>query len=377
MNQERIGKFIRELRKEKEMSQKDLAEKLYISRQAVSNWENGLNIPDASTFTLLGELFNISTDELLLGKRVTKKERSSKMSDLVLSMVDSENKKDKIIRRFKYTFIIFTAIFLILFLGYYFINNYNSIKVYIISGESENFYTKDGIFVITNNNIYFRLGNLGFIKNKNLEINKVVLFYKKESEEKLIYSGDGYNILLRDYSGYEAFFKNDDLNYIYDNLYLRIYYNDTSEDIKLNFEKDFSNNFLSFIKKKKSSSVSTEATNHDGSEKGKQFVINFSKEKMNCSDENCTLEVQNEKSVISFFYFNDTNMLFVSNKNDKMTKEWYYYIEENTIEYIVSDTDNNELDKKIITLSEKNNYTLEEEKFIEEFNYNYIQKFLH
>ena len=48
MNQEKIGKFIAEKRKEKKLTQEQLAEKLSISKNAVSKWERGLNLPDVS-----------------------------------------------------------------------------------------------------------------------------------------------------------------------------------------------------------------------------------------------------------------------------------------------------------------------------------------
>lgn len=46
MNQEKIGKFILNLRKEKNMSQMDLAEKIGVTDRAISKWENGKGLPD-------------------------------------------------------------------------------------------------------------------------------------------------------------------------------------------------------------------------------------------------------------------------------------------------------------------------------------------
>ena len=50
MNQGKIGKYISEKRKEKKLTQEELAEKLGVSDRAVSNWENGKNMPDLSLF---------------------------------------------------------------------------------------------------------------------------------------------------------------------------------------------------------------------------------------------------------------------------------------------------------------------------------------
>ncbi len=62
---EDLGKTITEYRKKLNMTQKDLGERLNVSAQAVSKWENGQAEPDASTLKKLSEIFEISTDELL------------------------------------------------------------------------------------------------------------------------------------------------------------------------------------------------------------------------------------------------------------------------------------------------------------------------
>ncbi len=62
-----LGKKIIELRKENKMSQEDLAEVLNVTRQTISNWENGKNYPDIGTLILLSDKFHISLDILLKG----------------------------------------------------------------------------------------------------------------------------------------------------------------------------------------------------------------------------------------------------------------------------------------------------------------------
>ncbi len=65
---QKIGKKISSLRKEHNMTQLELADKLNISYQAVSNWERGNSMPDISKLPELAEIFNVSLDELLGGK---------------------------------------------------------------------------------------------------------------------------------------------------------------------------------------------------------------------------------------------------------------------------------------------------------------------
>lgn len=60
-----VGKKITELRKSLEMSQEELASKLYITRQCLSKWEIGLSVPNIDTILQLTKIFNVSIDELL------------------------------------------------------------------------------------------------------------------------------------------------------------------------------------------------------------------------------------------------------------------------------------------------------------------------
>lgn len=69
VDNERIGEFIRQLRKERELTQKDLAEALHITDRAVSKWERGLNAPDIALLEPLSGLLGVSVGELIRGQR--------------------------------------------------------------------------------------------------------------------------------------------------------------------------------------------------------------------------------------------------------------------------------------------------------------------
>jgi ABC-2 type transport system ATP-binding protein len=73
MNQEKVGKFIAELRKEKNITQQELADILGITDKAVSKWENGRCLPDLYFLKPLSEYFNVTEKELLNGERAFKK----------------------------------------------------------------------------------------------------------------------------------------------------------------------------------------------------------------------------------------------------------------------------------------------------------------
>ena len=70
MDQERIGELIKKIRKENNLTQAELADKLGVTYQAVSKWENGKNIPDIAILKQISEEFNINLDDLLNGEHI-------------------------------------------------------------------------------------------------------------------------------------------------------------------------------------------------------------------------------------------------------------------------------------------------------------------
>ncbi len=72
MDNQKFGKFIKELRKKSNMTQKELGEKLNVTDKAVSKWERGLSFPDITIINSLAETFGITSSEILnaeLGKK--------------------------------------------------------------------------------------------------------------------------------------------------------------------------------------------------------------------------------------------------------------------------------------------------------------------
>lgn len=67
-----VKQTIKQLRKAKGISQEQLAEQLHVTRQAVSNWENGKTQPDIETLTQIAEYFEVSVERLIYGKEKTK-----------------------------------------------------------------------------------------------------------------------------------------------------------------------------------------------------------------------------------------------------------------------------------------------------------------
>ena len=80
-----LGKQIKNCRQEANLSQEELAERIYVSRQTISNWENDKSYPDVHSLVLLGEIFQISLDKLIKGdiermREEIKKEEVAKLN---------------------------------------------------------------------------------------------------------------------------------------------------------------------------------------------------------------------------------------------------------------------------------------------------------
>lgn len=95
MNQEKIGRFISKCRKEKNITQSQLAEKLGVTDRSVSNWENGKNMPDLSLFRPLCEILNISINELLSGEKLESSEYQNKFEENIINTISYSNEKIK------------------------------------------------------------------------------------------------------------------------------------------------------------------------------------------------------------------------------------------------------------------------------------------
>jgi transcriptional regulator with XRE-family HTH domain len=95
MDQIKIGKFIAECRKKNNLTQAQLAEKLFISDRAVSKWENGKSMPDSSIMLSLCKELKITVNDLLNGEVVSMDNYNEQMENKLLEMVKEKEKTDK------------------------------------------------------------------------------------------------------------------------------------------------------------------------------------------------------------------------------------------------------------------------------------------
>lgn len=87
MDQEKIGKFIRDLRKKNNLTQAEFAEKYGVTYQAVSKWENGKNLPDMALIKQISKDFNIDIEDILNGQHIKKKNQTNNNKKIMTLLI--------------------------------------------------------------------------------------------------------------------------------------------------------------------------------------------------------------------------------------------------------------------------------------------------
>ena len=95
MNAQKCGEFIAELRKEQNLTQKDLADKLNVSDKAISRWETGKGFPDVDSLQTLSKFFNITINELLAGEKAKTKTVEEIAEENIISAIAETEKSKK------------------------------------------------------------------------------------------------------------------------------------------------------------------------------------------------------------------------------------------------------------------------------------------
>lgn len=318
MDKEKVGIFIQKLRKEKKLSQLELSEQLYVTQQAISNWEKGKTCPDIDCIKRLADFFNVDMQEIYNGARIKDK---TKKNDIFYDIVIKE--KSKVTKLFL-IFITSIFIFIFLFLGYYFFNSYKSTKVFLITSDDEKI-DVNGLMISTKDKIYFQ------INANNLEVKKMSLYFKN----KEIYSIDDNSIKFKDFYGYDSYLSNKDIREIDDNLTLIII--DTSNQshvINLLITKDYENDKL-FLERKK--------------EVGKPIDENYDKKKDNLEklkdfiyqDGWYRLELNDKEVQVFLLYSEETNVVYVEEYKTDEIRKWEYSLDDSKVYCEVFDKNEN------------------------------------
>lgn len=132
MDQIKIGKFIAQCRKEQNITQAQLAEKLNVTDKAISKWETGKGMPDSSIMLELCQKLHINVNELLSGERLKSENYQEKVNENIVS-ITKEAEKNKKIKNI--IIIIFLILVLLFTIGIIAISIYNNAEVDIAYDE--------------------------------------------------------------------------------------------------------------------------------------------------------------------------------------------------------------------------------------------------
>ena len=173
MNVKKVGEFIKQKRKEKKLTQKELAEKLSITDRAISKWERGICCPDISILKELSSILEVSVNELLAGEEIEKLEKEK--TDEVL--IGTVNKYTSIEKRKRVGLWLLTIVVVIINIIFIFImtlmyNQINGTGGMTINSIQNKYFTDEILTLMeeknyeqlalkTNNTLYFNNCPLG------------------------------------------------------------------------------------------------------------------------------------------------------------------------------------------------------------------------
>lgn len=199
MDQEKIGKFIQKLRKEKKLTQQELADKLNVTDRAISHWENGRRLPDVSLFKPLCEIFNITVNELISGERIDKNtiiEKSEENIISTLNITEKNRRKSKII----IASLVILLLLIITSVIIYYKKIYPKINIYAITISKSNIEDSIKKYKVNNKTTiwYYELDDLllcddakgkcflskDALKHNQTSIEKIIKFLESQSELK-------------------------------------------------------------------------------------------------------------------------------------------------------------------------------------------------
>lgn len=336
MKDNRLGSILFELRKEKNISQKDLATKLNVSDKAISRWETGKSSPDLDMLFQISKIFKVSFNSLLTARLEDDKMDENLAKEIIREFNDMSKKNSKRIR-----FILATTfvVILVLSIAVIFTSTFNRFKVYKVGLESNEFIQNNGFYVETRIKDTLFLNDL---KIKDVKITKddtvsVDLYFVKNNHEYIL---QNYSSLENiNFTDYQSYIKIGDLSNYKDCLFLRVRIIDKKNIVteyvtKLKFALDFSNSKIFY--------------NED---------YEFMKDKTNdlTKDEIIEILIKNGYVNINDFYVKETNGVYiyynaVSNKinynyeENNFSYRYNYYLDKDVLEIMIFDENNVEVE---------------------------------
>lgn len=241
------------IRQERKLTQKEIGDIIGVSDRTISKWENGTTVPDLCQIRNICKKLEISPSLLIKSEK--------KLSDNITNL---RRKIGKILNYILHNIFLITFILVFILLLLYFINNYNSIKIYDLKYDSENVIMKHGHFFQTKSVNILTIENISLNKIKYNPIDtKVKLYTLVNGDKKIIYTSENLNnIYIEENKSGADLLSKDVIESIKQNLYLLIETKDENNneynyECQITFKEKYNNNKLLYKSYIKNNSVNT------------------------------------------------------------------------------------------------------------------------
>ncbi len=320
------------IRQERKLTQKEIGDIIGVSDRTISKWENGTTVPDLCQIRNICKKLEISPSLLIKSEK--------KLSDNITNL---RRGIGKILNYILHNIFLITFILVFILLLLYFINNYNSIKIYDLKYNSENISFENGYLFKTKVTNILIINDIKINKIKYNPIDtKVKLYTLVNGDKKIIYTSENLNnIYIEENKSGADLLSKDVIESIKQNLYLLIETkdennNDYNYECQITFKEKYNNNKLLYKSYIKNNSVDT-----------LDFLFD------NLTD---SPKINNKSTKVMSKNNNNANKLASLGYEYDKEKDVYYKVDENTkIEY--------QAKTKNLTIEKANNYNLKSIKY--------------
>ena len=241
------------IRQERKLTQKEIGDIIGVSDRTISKWENGTTVPDLCQIRNICKKLEISPSLLIKSEK--------KLSDNITNL---RRKMGKILNYILHNIFLITFILVFILLLLYFINNYNSIKIYDLKYNSENISFENGYLFKTKVTNILIINDIKINKIKYNPIDtKVKLYTLVNGDKKIIYTSENLNnIYIEENKSGADLLSKDVIESIKQNLYLLIETTDENNneynyECQITFKEKYKNNKLLYKSYIKNNSVDT------------------------------------------------------------------------------------------------------------------------
>lgn len=320
------------IRQERKLTQKEFGDIIGVSDRTISKWENGTTVPDLCQIRNICKKLEISPSLLIKSEK--------KLRDNITNL---RRGIGKILNYILHNIFLITFILVFMLLLLYFINNYNSIKIYDLKYNSENISFENGYLFKTKVTNILIINDIKINKIKYNPIDtKVKLYTLVNGDKKIIYTSENLNnIYIEENKSGADLLSKDVIESIKQNLYLLIETTDENNneynyECQITFKEKYNNNKLLYKSYIKNNSVDT---------------LDFPFDNLIDSQ-----KINNKSTKVMSKNNNNANKLASLGYEYDKEKDVYYKVDENTkIEYQVK--------TKNLTIEKSNNYNLKSIKY--------------